>query len=384
MGGHKIVASLTGLQLGKGITMSVYKRGGKWHFRKRINGVRYRGALKTARNKVQAEQAESKLIFEIHQGVYGHARNKARTLNDYIDQVYMLWAKSNKRSFRADSYRVKPIKGFFGKKLMSDISPFLVEKFKRERLSTPIVYRQKTKTRSVASVNRELCLLSKILSLAVTDGEIAENPCRRVSRFKGEVSRTRYLCPEDNEQERLLAAMIGRRAHLREIVELYLALGLRQMELLSLTADMIDFHRDVVHIKNAKGYVDREVPMNDCSRAIFRKLVSQAKSEDRDFLFISPKTGQRLKSIKTAWANACKVAGIRDLRVHDLRHTFGTRAADGGAPLPAIKDVMGHKSVKTTERYTHATDEAKRRTMEIASRKVEKMDTKWTQKVARG
>jgi integrase len=191
--------------------------------------------------------------------------------------------------------------------------------------------------------------LSKVLSLAVRDGEIAENPCRKVSLFKGEIARTRYLRPEDSDEERLLAAMTGRRAHLREIVELYLALGPRQMELLNLTTDMIDFHRDVVHIKNAKGYVDREVPMNERSRAILRKLVNEAKNHCRAFLFVSPKTGQRLKSIKAAWTNACKAAGIHDLRIHDLRHTFGTRAADGGAPLPAIKDVMGHRSVTTTE-----------------------------------
>ena len=360
--------------------MSVYRRGGHWYFSKTINGERHRGALKTARNKVQAEQAESRIILDIHQGKYGQPKRQTRTLQDYIDRVYLPWAKANKRSYRMDSYRVKPIAAFFAKRLLSDISPFLVERFKRERLNTPIVYPHKTKPRSVASVNRELCLLSKILSLAVTDGEISENPCRKVSRFKGEVSRTRYLSPEGNEEDRLLAVMIGRRAHLRDIAELYLALGLRLMELLSLTVDEIDFHRDVVHIKNAKGYVDRAVPLNERSRTIFRKLVSDASSEGRSVLFVSPKTGQRLKSIKTAWKNACRAAGIHDLRVHDLRHTFGTRAADGGAPLPAIKDVMGHRSVKTTERYTHATDEAKRRTMEIACRKVIKMDTKKTQK----
>ena len=132
--------------------------------------------------------------------------------------------------------------------------------------------------------------------------------------------------------------------------------------------------------KNAKGYVDRSVPLNERPRTISRKLVSDASSEGRSVLFVSPKTGQPLKSIKTAWKNACRAAGTHDLRVHDLRHTFGTRAADGGAPLPAIKDVMGHRSVKTTERYTHATDDAKRRTMEIAGRRVIKMSTKKTQK----
>jgi integrase len=48
----------------------------------------------------------------------------------------------------------------------------------------------------------------------------------------------------------------------------------------------------------------------------------------------------------------------------DLHYTFGTRAEDAGVPLPAIRDVMGHRSIKTTERYAHATDEGKRRAVE--------------------
>ena len=50
--------------------MSVYKRRGRWHFSKAINGVRYRGALKTARTKVQAEEAERAILFKVHQGTY--------------------------------------------------------------------------------------------------------------------------------------------------------------------------------------------------------------------------------------------------------------------------------------------------------------------------
>src|SRR6185436_17867136 len=120
-------------------------RGGHWHFRKRIDGEHYRGALKTARNKVQAEQAESRIILDIHQGKYGQPKRQKRTLKEYIDKVYLPWAKANKRSYRMDSYRVKPIAAFFAKRLLSDISPFLVERFKRERLNTPIVYPHKTK-----------------------------------------------------------------------------------------------------------------------------------------------------------------------------------------------------------------------------------------------
>ncbi|MFP5262007.1 MAG: tyrosine-type recombinase/integrase [Blastocatellia bacterium] len=48
------------------------------------------------------------------------------------------------------------------------------------------------------------------------------------------------------------------------------------------------------------------------------------------------------------------------------RHTFGTRAIDGGAPLSAVKEVMGHSDIRTTMRYVHATDEDKRRAVEAA------------------
>jgi integrase len=73
--------------------------------------------------------------------------------------------------------------------------------------------------------------------------------------------------------------------------------------------------------------------------------------------------------IKTAWWTACRLAEINDLRFHDLRHTFDTRAADAGVPLSAIAKVMGHKSTQTTKRNAQATDEGKRRAVEAAERK---------------
>ena len=70
------------------------------------------------------------------------------------------------------------------------------------------------------------------------------------------------------------------------------------------------------------------------------------------------------QTVKTAWWTACRRAGLTVLRFHDLRHTFGTRAADAGVLLNAIRDVMGHKTTAMTERFAHATDEGKRRAVE--------------------
>src|SRR5215472_3240198 len=110
--------------------MSVYKRGGHWHFRKTINGVRYRGALKTAQNKVQAEQAEAAVILEIHNGKYGSHRRQCPTLKEFVDTTFRPWAEANRRSWKGDEARLNTIVRYFGRKRLDDISPFMIERFK--------------------------------------------------------------------------------------------------------------------------------------------------------------------------------------------------------------------------------------------------------------
>jgi hypothetical protein len=140
--------------------------------------------------------------------------------------------------------------------------------------------------------------------------------------------------------------------------------GLRENELFSLKPAQIDFHRDVITVRETKAGEDRYVPMNDVVRGLLRRLVTSAKHASDTYILTNPKTGNKYTTIKTAWLTACRLAGIEDLNFHDLRHTFGTRAIDNGAPLPADQEVMGHKSIETTRGYTRATEEGKRRVVE--------------------
>jgi integrase len=103
--------------------------------------------------------------------------------------------------------------------------------------------------------------------------------------------------------------------------------------------------------------------MNDVVRETLTHLRKECQ---RDLVFPSSLTGRRLVDIKNAFRGACKEAGIRDFRFHYLRHTFGTRAADAGVPINAIADVMGHADIHTTQRYTHATDQGRRRAVDAA------------------
>ena len=220
----------------------------------------------------------------------------------------------------------------------------------------------KEKPRSIGSVNREVRLLSRILRLAVDSGDATENVCKKVSVFKGEQHRTRYLLPV--EEQRLMIVLDDDRSPNRNMVVLAINTALRVSEIFKLKPEHVDLHRDVLYIKATKTDEDREVPLNDVTRQLLTDLISRAEERGEEYVFTNPQTKLRYTTVKTAWRTACRRAGLTDLRFHDLRHTFGTRAADAGVPLNAIRDVMGHKTTAMTERYAHATDEGKRRAVE--------------------
>lgn len=124
------------------------KRGKSFYFTVTVDGVRYRGAIKTAKTTAQAKEAERKIIADIHAGTYGRPKGNAY-FKDFAMKVYLPWAKLNKRSWKIDESRLKPIIAFFGNYRLREVSPFLVESFKQKRFKTPIVYKKSKKDGSI-------------------------------------------------------------------------------------------------------------------------------------------------------------------------------------------------------------------------------------------
>jgi integrase len=336
--------------------MAVYKRGGHWHFTKTINGMRYRCALPTARTKAQAEQAEREELRKIHEGTYGKPTGSTVFI-DFAESVYLPWSKENKRS-TSDKYYVEVFKAFFKRKTFAELSPMLIEKFKSERRKTPT---RAGKPRRPASINRELECLSSIFSMAMRKPHrlISENPCREVTKLLEENQRNRYLSAE--EEERLLAACVGDRAHLRPIIILALNTGMRRGEILSLKWCQVDFQRNFIHLVRTKSGKQRDVPINSVVREELLALQSSSKAE---FVFASPMTGRAITDCKKAFTKARELAGLEDLHFHDFRHTAATRMAETGAEPSTIKDILGHSDLRMTDRYTHAVESRKRTSLE--------------------
>lgn len=352
------------------LSMSVYRRRNKdgsttWWFTKTINGVRHRQRIPTASTRKQAKDGEREYMSQLHDDTFGKITGTI-TLKEFFDKTYMKWAKENKKSWRHDDFRSRPIIESFGSKRMCDISAFHVEAYKRKRLKTPVRKHEKSlkpdKPRTPATVNRELALLSAIFRVAIKHKQAATNPCSEVEYVKGEKNRRRFMTHE--EEERLMRVLVDDRSHLRDMVLVAVNTGIRQGELFNLTVADVDVEKMEILIRETKNGEPRNVPLNDVAEEVVLRLRQRAIANKQSFLFINPHTGGKYLRVTSSWATACRLAKITDLRFHDLRHTFGTRAIENGATLAEVKEVLGHRSIKTTEGYVHATEKGKRRAVE--------------------
>jgi len=198
--------------------------------------------------------------------------------------------------------------------------------------------------------------LGLVLSPRLTD----KNPCAEVSLLPENNKRVRYLL--DDEEQRLLAVLTGPRGHWFPLVVLAIATGMRRGDLFHLTWEKIDFQRGLIYVPNSKTGREYSVPMNEDVRSTLRQI--RKTTRDDGYVFINPDTAKPYTDLKHAFRTACRLAGIRNLHWHDLRHTFGTRLAEAGFSEATIADLMGHSDPQTTRRYTHATDRAKRAAVE--------------------
>jgi len=343
--------------------MSVYKRNGlkttRWYYYFRVRGVRYRGAITEARTKQQAEQAEAQIKQQIYEGRFGKSASGKEKFSEFVENTYLSWAKTNKRSWKNDFYAAPSLVNYFKGKTLTEITPVMIEKFKTD-LSQTITQRRLIRSR--ASVNRHLEMLSKIFNLAIDFGKADGNPCNKVSKFKLDNQRFRYLLPE--EEPLLMEVLKGERAHLQPMVVIAIGTGLRLREMLSLRRNQVDFSRNTVTAVKTKTSRNREIPLNgDVLNVLSHLCKGKASSE---YLFENPKTGKHVTEVKTAFRTACRLAGICGLVWHDLRATFGTRLGEAGFDAFTIADLMGHSDVRTTRRYVRVTERNKREAVEAA------------------
>jgi len=132
--------------------------------------------------------------------------------------------------------------------------------------------------------------------------------------------------------------------------------GLRVSEVVGLRLSDIDSDRMQIKIVAAKGKKDRYVGLSPVLLDILRSYIKKSKPRPLIYMFESEKAGDPYssRSAQKVFQRAKEKAGIRkDVSFHSLRHSFATHLLEKGIDIRYIKDILGHFSIKTTERYTH-------------------------------
>lgn len=196
------------------------------------------------------------------------------------------------------------------------------------------------------------------------------NPVKNVTRRKFNNARDRFLSPQ--EAARLhKAAAESENVQLAPFVALALLTGARKMEILKAKWADVDLERRLWLIPETKNGTPRYVPLSQQAVEVIEKLPRWDKCE---WLIPNPKTRLPFNTIKRAWETARVAAGMPDLRIHDLRHSFCSSAVAAGVDLYTVGKIAGHKDYKSTQRYSHLANDT---LMKAVERSAANLNVDW-------
>ncbi len=314
--------------------MRVYERLGRWYVDFSYNGKRYRRSA--GRSKREALLKLGEIQRRIEQEASNNIPASApRKFWEYAEE-YLGYSKSNKASssHRRDKTSMSHLAKAFGEMELHSLQVTQIEQYKR--------FRQEKVSPSL--VNRELALLKHMLHKAVDWEYLKSNPAQTVKMLKEPPERLRYLQPE--ERYSLLKECSG---ILYAIVTTALETGMRKSEILNLTWKDVDLARRTITVTRTKNGEIRTLPISDTLQLVLERLYL----ERRGSWVFAKEDGMSYGNWRKAFENACKRAGIEDFRFHDLRHTFASYLVMAGVDIRTVQELMGHKDIKMTMRYSH-------------------------------
>ena len=333
--------------------MAIFKKGDNWYIDYYLKGHRKR--KKIGPSKKLALQVEKDVLIKIAKGEYlGIYDDKKISFNKYAQQ-YSEYSKANKAWStynRRDRFSINSLTLFFKGKYLFEITPLMIEKYKAMRLEKV----------SPATVNRELECLKHMFTKAIDWGYAKTNPVKGIKFLKEPPGRLRYL-----KSEEVVALLNACANHTRPIVVTALHTGMRKGEILNLKWVDVDLRNRKITVINSKNNESRVIPIN---QTLHKELSNLFRNTNGEYVFPN-REGLPFGHIQRSFSSALKRAKIEDFRFHDLRHTFGSYMVMQGVDLRTVQQVMGHKDIKMTMRYSHLSPEYVQEAME-------RLDNLWT------
>ena len=202
------------------------------------------------------------------------------------------------------------------------------------------------------TVRKELQVLKHILSLAQRFKRITHNPFADIKLPRAAPGRVRWIQPRD------FAKILSKLDERYRLAAVFLInTGCRRSEMLNLCWSDLDLAKGIAIIRKSKTNTVRYVRINEEVKTVIKACMRKV-GEERIFWFTTP------DGLSWAFRQAVSRAGIKDFRLHDLRHTFASFIKMSGQDIDTIARLLGHADLRMSQRYTHLSPEFLRKATE--------------------
>lgn len=269
------------------------------------------------------------------------------TLTEFATTRYLPYVKGYKRAWKTDESLLR-------NHLLPAFGALRLDAITRAQV-IELHHGRRAAGAAPGSANRLLILLRYLYNLARqwdTPG-VTTNPTAGVPLFEENNHRDRYLNADEARQlyleiDRSPAPM------LRYIIPMLLLTGARKREVLDARWEDLDLGRRLWRIPLPKAGKARHIPL---SSGALQLLAQVPRLPDCPSVFPNPATGRPFVSIFYAWDRARRRAGLAEVRIHDLRHSFASFLINNGRSLYEVQRILGHTQIRTTQRYSHLAPE---------------------------
>lgn len=316
----------------------------------------------------QARQEAEDILYAMSKGEDPtEAKRKARTdlsVAELVDLYFAEGCGTKKASTIAveTGLAERHVKPRLGRRMLKSLTRADLEKFLTDVAAGKTATDVKTKARGRAIVtggqgtaNRTMDLIAAMLAFAVTRDLRPDNPARGVRKFKPKV-RERFLSPKElADLGTALSAAVadGENRYAVDAIRLLMLTGCRKSEILTLRWDWIDTTHGVLRLPDSKTG-SKTVAIGAPALAL---LAGLPRVEGNPHVFPSTTGKGHLVGIQKIWSRIRTKAGLGELRLHDLRHSYASVGASGGDSLYVIGKLLGHSQQRTTQRYAHLADD---------------------------
>ena len=350
------------------LCLAVYKNGSRsWRFKQKFRGKRLfitigPYPLWNLADAIEKVRSYQRMIAGDIDPRIGDKSESNVTFSEFVRDEFMPYAKKQYKT-------AGNMENMLDKRLLKEFGSFRLSEITKRQII--LFHKQACEETSGTTGNRYLSLLSSIFRYGIELDLIEKNPCKGVKKARENKSRDRFL--QEDEHIRfiqVLSTMLD--IPQAQAIFLLLATGVRRSELLSLTWDDVSLTDKQAHLRDSKNGESRYVALNSVAVELLTKMRSQRSKSP--WIFSARTSNSKtphLQNVRKTFASICQQAGVKNLRLHDLRRSHASYLLKSGVDIVTIKELLGHKSLKSTQVYARVATSSLAESSEWAAVKIQ-------------